>query len=183
MAARTPAGSHPTSSEIDMASEPQRRSVSSFAGIVSRDGISGILLILLGAATLYLNRNLSFGSMTSMGPGFFPRLLSFALVLAGFWIMIRGMIAGRLDIGWEDISSAPWRGLIVVGLSILVFALILETAGMFIASALLVFGSALAARPVRWGEAIIFAIVTSAAVTAIFIGGLQVTIPLWPDFF
>lgn len=166
-----------------MVSEPQRGAALSLSGIVSRDGISGILLILTGAVTLYFNRNLTFGSMTSMGAGFFPRLLSVALILSGIWIMVRGMLAGRRDVSRQDIAAAPWRGLIVVGSSILVFALLLETAGLFIAATLLIFGSALAAKPVRWLEAIIFSLVTSAAVAAIFIGGLRVTIPLWPDFF
>lgn len=149
--------------------------------ILSRDGISGLLLILAGAVALYLNRGLAYGTPTAMGPGFFPRLLSVALILSGLWILIRGLMNGAGDVTWSDIVSAPWRGLLVVSVSILVFALILETAGLFISGALLLFGTSFAAPRVRWVESVLFALIMSLAVAAIFVWGLKVTIPLWPN--
>ena len=148
---------------------------------MSRDSISGILLILVGAVTLYLNRSLAYGSPTTMGPGFFPRILSIAISLAGAWILIRGIASGHRDVAWQGIAAAPWRGLAVVSVSIVVFALILETAGLFISGALLLFGTSFASRRIRWVESIVFSLVMSFAVAAIFIWGLKVTIPMWPN--
>jgi hypothetical protein len=163
-----------------MDSNPVQRKSSYLGGVISRDGISGVLLILVGALTLYLNRGLAYGSPTAMGPGFFPRLLSIALVLAGLWILIRGMVNGQRDFGLGDIAAAPWRGLVVVSVSIVIFAFILETAGLFVSGALLIFGTSLASQRIRWIESIVFALTMSFAVGAIFVWGLKVTIPLWP---
>lgn len=164
-----------------MALDTTSRPHSALHGIVSRDGISGLLLILAGVVSLYLNRGLAYGAATAMGPGFFPRLLSIALILSGMWILARGMLSGRCDITLGDIAAAPWRGLAVVSASILIFALILETAGLFISGALLLFGSSFAATKIRWIESILFSLVMSLAVSAIFVWGLKVTIPLWPS--
>lgn len=149
--------------------------------ILSRDGISGVLLILSGAVALYLNRGLSYGTPTAMGPGFFPRLLAIALILSGLWIFMRGLVSGGGDVTWGDIASAPWRGLLVVSASILVFALVLDTAGLVVSGALLLFGAGFAAPRVRWMESVLFAVIMSLAVAAIFVWGLKVTIPLWPS--
>ena len=149
--------------------------------LISRDGISGILLILVGALTLYLNRTLAYGSPTAMGPGFFPRILSIAISVAGVWILIRGVASGERDVAWRDIAAAPWRGLVVVSISIVIFALVLETVGLFVSGALLLFGTSFASPRIRWIESILFSLIMSFAVAAIFIWGLKVTIPMWPN--
>jgi hypothetical protein len=153
-----------------------------YAGsLMSRDGISGTLLILFGILALWLNRSLAFGTPTAMGPGFCPRILSIAIIAAGLWILARGVAGRHRDIAWSDIAAAPWRGLVVVSASIIVFALILETAGLFVSGVVLLLGASFANRRIRWIESIVFSLVTSFAVGAIFIWGLKVTIPMWPN--
>jgi hypothetical protein len=151
-------------------------------GLISRDGISGLLLIVVAIVALYLNRGLDFGSARSMGPGFLPRLLSIALLLSGVWIALRGCINACGDVSWQTLGTAPWRGLLVVTGALLGFALILTSAGLFLSAALLIFVSGFAGGRVRWAESIVFAILMSVAVSAVFIWGLAVSIPLWPAF-
>jgi hypothetical protein len=151
-----------------------------FAGLVSRDGLSGLLLIGFAAATLIINGSLAFGTPGAMGPGFFPRILAVALILTGLWILIRGIVRAERDVSLATLRQAPWRGLIVVSICILLFAAIIDSLGLFAASAVLLFGSGFASARLRLVESAIFSILMTVAVVAIFVWGLKVPIPLWP---
>src|ERR1700680_1404751 len=60
--------------------------------LLDRDLLCGVLFVALGAATLFYARQYPLGSLTDMGPGYFPTILGAALVIFGATIGI-----GSLD--------------------------------------------------------------------------------------
>ena len=61
----------------------------------------GLFFIALGSAALWLSRDYPFGDLNRMGPGFFPRMLSFGMIGLGALSVLRGLpeLAGRMTAG------------------------------------------------------------------------------------
>ena len=57
-------------------------------GSVSKttDYLAGALMVLIGAGAVYVCSHYRMGTLTSMGPGFFPTLLGVLLILLGIAI-------------------------------------------------------------------------------------------------
>jgi hypothetical protein len=75
-----------------------------------------------------------------------------------------------------------WRPLIFVTASLVIFAVTVERLGLAIAIMLLTGVGAVAARTLKPVETAIAAVVLIVLSWAIFIVGLGLTIPLWPEF-
>jgi hypothetical protein len=131
------------------------------------------MFALLGLAGLWLSRELTFGTPTRMGPGFFPRCVSTGMLILGLLIAARGLMSVRLPVT-VDLRPVP----MVLG-SVLVFALLVERAGLPIATIACIMISAFASREARWREALLLAIGLAAAATALFVYGLGMPIPIW----
>lgn len=139
------------------------------------DLLGGGALMLFGLAVAgHAAGALDFGTLRQMGPGFFPVVLGLLLAALGLLIAVpawrrHGEVA-RIDI--------PEAGA-VLG-AILVFALLMNSAGLIIATALSVLIASLPAprRGVVWR--LVLAAVVTLATWAIFSAGLGMTIPLWP---
>lgn len=153
-----------------------------WAGAWSRDGLGGCLVILFGAVTLWLNARLDFGTAGAMGPGFMPRIIAICLILSGAAIVLGAALRREPSVSSADLAAAPWRGLVTVGVSIGVFALILQPAGLFVAGFVLLAGCSLANPKFKPVETLGFSLVTSLVVTALFAWGLKVPVPVWPTF-
>jgi hypothetical protein len=135
----------------------------------------GAFLIALAAGTLLTIRSLSMGSAGAMGPGYVPRAIAFGLLGFG------AVLIGRAFFVSGGRMSAPlWRSLLIVPASVAVFALLLMSAGLGIAS----FGSmvvaALASRETRLKETVIFAAALSAGAVLLFVKVLALPVPGLP---
>jgi hypothetical protein len=114
-----------------------------------------------------------------MGTGYIPRLLCWILLGLGAIVLAQGM---RQPSPPLRTSPAGWRAVISVTLGILAFALSIERLGLVIAIVLLTGIGALATRALRPLETAIAALALIALSWAIFIFGLGLTIPVWPDW-
>lgn len=148
-----------------------------------RDFWSGIMFAGFGATFAVLAREYDLGTLRQMGPGWFPFALGLLLTLLGILIVFS---AARSRPGGHDdddaIEPVGWRALLLVLLSIAVFALLLPYLGVIVAIVLMVVTSALAGHEKRPLEVVIVAIALSFACYAIFIYGLGVPLPVWPIF-
>ena len=61
----------------------------------NRDFWAGFMLIVFGAASIFIARDYPFGSTMRMGPGYFPSVLGGILVLFGVYVMIVGLRKGE----------------------------------------------------------------------------------------
>jgi hypothetical protein len=121
-----------------------------------RDFAAGALLLGIAAVFAYGQIGLSVGTSFRMGPGYFPLVLTVLLAALGSMILIAGLRAPR-----EPMGIIPWRGLILVTLSVVFFGATLKGLGLVPALAVTIFVSSLASRRWDW--------VTSAATTVVLV--------------
>lgn len=137
------------------------------------DFVSGGVFGGVGVAALVMARSYSFGSLASIGPGFFPTVAGLLLGGLGLMLLLRSLVshdAGR-------VSLAPWPIFVIVGSSVL-FALVLRPLGLPLAAALLVWLSTLASRSLGWPQALALAAAVAGFVTLVFVYGLGLQMPI-----
>jgi hypothetical protein len=134
----------------------------------NKDFWSGVMLIVIGGGALFIARNYQFGSSLRMGPGYFPVLLSAALVLFGVYFVVQGLRAGgeKLEGSWST------RALIIVPLSLVVFGLLIDRAGFIPAMLALIIISAAASKEFRLVEVSLFSVFLTAMCVIVFIWAL-----------
>ena len=127
--------------------------------------VAGLAGILIGAFAIWESWDYPMGSVTRMGPGYFPFLLGIVLV-----IVCLGIIAfeGRLADG-ADIKLPAFRGLVWIPLAVAAFALLVERFGLGPAIVAAVFLSAQADDDLGWKETAVLALATAAVCIVVFI--------------
>ena len=152
---------------------------SSLMQVVRReDVLSGLLFIVIAAVGLWVSRDYPIGTATRMSTGYVPRLLCWILLLLGMVVTIIGVRASEQS----QADAVGWRPLLFIPLSLVAFALLLDPAGLIIASAVLISIGALASRDLRMVEVIAAAVLLVGFVWTIFVWALGLTIQIWPDW-
>lgn len=144
------------------------------------DALAGLLFCALGLGFGLEALSYRFGSPARMGSGFFPLVLAVALFALGALIAWRGtrQASGSADeIHWD--SLAP-LGLILGALGL--FALLLDPLGYLATAFLTVMVASFAGPSLSLTTRLIQATVLATSTAVIFVWGLGVPIPLWPEF-
>jgi putative tricarboxylic transport membrane protein len=148
--------------------------------LARREVLAGLMFVGVGAFGLWASWGYHIGTAIDMGTGYVPRLLCWILVGLGAIIVVQGAFAnGAFTVGAD---ASPWRPLLFVPLSILIFAFSIERLGVVVATILLVAVGACAGRGLRTLEVAVTAIVLIAFTVAVFIWGLGLTIRIWPEW-
>jgi len=143
----------------------------------ARDVVAGLLFMAFGAVALVMAQSYAIGTAARMGPGYFPRLLGFLLLGLGglqLFLGLRSRIAAPLDL--------HWRPLTILLLSVGLFIVLTPVAGLAASGLVLVLVSSTASREFRWKDALIAGVVLGGAAAALFVRGLGVPLPIWPDY-
>lgn len=144
-----------------------------------RDFWSGLMFVAIGVFFGVGSRNYHLGDSARPGPGFFPLLLSIVMVILGAIVLFKSLTIESE--GGDPIGRVAWRPVLAIIGSVVIFGLILPRVGMVIALPVLVIVSALAGDEFRWRDAIVTSIVLTGFSWLIFVWGLSLTIPLWPN--
>lgn len=141
-----------------------------------QDVLFGAFLIAVAAAAMFVTRNLTVGTAADMGPGYMP--LAVALIILGFGVFLigRGLLAGHA----QDIEAVQIRPLLAILISVGVFALLAERAGLVVASLATILIAGLGGREFRIVESVLFACVLTACAVLLFVRVLALPIPIWP---
>lgn len=142
-----------------------------------RDIVAGLSLTAFGATSAaYALSQYSMGTITRMGPGMMP--VSLGVILAGFGIAIAAPAFFRRG----EAVRIVLRPLIFLSLSILCFAVLIETAGLLPAVFLTVVIATFAERTVPLSKAILLGASMAGLTWAIFILGLGLPLAAidWP---
>ena len=142
---------------------------------LTTDMLTGLLFLTLGGFVLVYGSRYPIGSTVRMGPGYFPRLISSGLALLGLVLVVRSLLRGG-----EAIGTIALRPLVVVLLGTFAFGILIERAGFWVASIVLVFASRLVERELRVAEVAGLALVLTALITVIFRYGLGLPMQLLP---
>ena len=138
---------------------------------LSTDLATGALFIALGGFAIIYGSRYAVGTTARMGPGYFPMLISSALVLVG------AVLVGRaLHSAGDALGTIRWRPLVLILVGVLSFGFLIDRAGLLAAGILLIVASRLADRELRPIETAILAIGLTLATGAIFLYGLGLPI-------
>ena len=132
-----------------------------------RDYYAGALVVLIGSSAAFIGAKYQIGTLTKMGPGFFPTCLGVLLVIMGIMIAIAARAGGggghsALDALHSVNSNPDWRGWGCIIGSVASFIVLAEYAGLAPATFFCVFVAAcgnVKASALLAGGITIFAIV------------------------
>ena len=143
------------------------------------DVLSGLLFIAIAAFGLWASRNYPVGTALRMGTGYMPRLLCWLLLGLGAIVLSQGLRQQAVPL---RSSPQAWRAVLSVTAALVAFGLSIERLGLVLANLLLTGLGALATSALRPLETAIAALGLIALSWSIFIFGLGLTIPVWPEW-
>lgn len=142
---------------------------------VDKDVFAGAFFVLLGAAGFWIGADYATGTAARMAAGFVPRLLCWALLGMGTIIVVTGFLRPS-----EEMERWQLRPLVLVLLSLLVFAGLIETAGLIPATIGLALVAAAGSKETRWLETLIFSAVLAVVSALVFVKALGLTMKILP---
>ena len=143
----------------------------------NKDFWAGMMLIVIGAAAMFIARTYPFGTSRRMGPGYFPTVLGAILILFGIYVMVKGLRNNeKIQAKWSPLA------LILLTLSVVLFGVLMKYAGFIPALMVLIFGSASAGRGFKFIEVLLLTVVLTALSVGVFIWGLGLPYPLIKGF-
>jgi len=138
-----------------------------------KDFFAGLIFILFGIAFIGIASEYGFGTARRMGPAFFPIILSGILIAIGIFISVRGIAVSE-----EPMRGFTLKGLVLVIVGTLLFGFLVRSAGVPIATALLVSVSAFASQRFNWKPTLVLAIGMAVFCTVVFIYALGLPMPV-----
>ena len=150
--------------------------------LARRDVLAGLLFVGVALLGLWLSRDYPIGTALRMGTGYVPRLLCWILLGLGTIVLDQGLRAAQTERPLSSAHMTAWRPVIFVTASLVIFGLSIEHLVLVLSILLLIGVGAVAARELRAIETIVAALVLIALSWGIFILGLGLTIPVWPEW-
>jgi hypothetical protein len=149
--------------------------------LARKDVLAGLLFVAVALFGLWISRDYPIGTALRMGTGYVPRLLCWLLLALGIFILLQGLRGAELA---RTAASGlrERRPVVFVTLGLVVFGLAIERLGLVISILLLIGIGAVAARDLRPLEMLVAALVLIALSWVVFIVGLGLTIPVWPEW-
>jgi len=143
------------------------------------DFILGLLYAVAGGGFAFAASRYDMGSLSYMGPGYFPLVLGLVLAFIGQIIMARAVFVPGAMVRLQSWNLRPliW----MVG-SVVIFGATLRPLGMVIALVLLVVTASLASREFTWKATLLNAFAMVVVNVGGFVYGLSLPFPLLPSF-
>jgi Tripartite tricarboxylate transporter TctB family len=149
------------------------------------DYLGGALMVLLGLGAVILAKGYQIGSLTNMGPGFFPVAVGVILALSGCVMLLQAAQATRVAArSARRATQAPrrpaeWRGWTCILVSIAAFVVLGTYGGLLPATFAIVFIAALGDRQNSLMSAASLAVAMTLVAWLVFWWALQVSFPLF----
>jgi hypothetical protein len=145
-----------------------------------KDFWAGVMFAVIGFAFAIIVKVYDYpmGTASRMGAGYFPFVLGNIMGVLGLVV-----IAQSLFTSGEPISKFAWRPLFWVLLGFVIFGLTAKLLGLVIAIVLLVVVSSYGGHEHKWKEAIISSAILAVSSVGVFVYGLKLPFPIWPEFF
>lgn len=143
-----------------------------------RDFWGSMALVLLALAALWLTRDIPGMDGPQFGPGTVPRMFAVCLLLLSGTVAIWSVFSEG-----ESPGQFHLRGMIVVSISVVVFALLIRPLGLAITTFVSFMIAALGTNETRWIEVTIVAALFTVASILLFVYGLALQFTILPRFF
>lgn len=147
-----------------------------------KDFWSGILFALLGVFFIVFAQEHELGQASRMGPAYFPTVLGILLAAIGLIVALLGYFRKAPITETGEIMPFRWNVLFLILGSILVFGLALNTFGLMLSLAAMILIAGLASPDFRFKETLAIILVMDLLAWLIFVYGVGMLVPVWPDF-
>ncbi len=134
-------------------------------------------MFIIGAAAALQGTTYQVGTLSRMGPGYFPIVLGTILALVGVAIFVMAGVGERPAA--KEKRPPEWRAWFCIGFSVVAFMVIGLYGGLVPATVAIVFISALADRKNTLKDAILLSAAMTVIAVVVFWWALQVPFPLF----
>jgi len=149
--------------------------------IRSKDALSGILFVGLGLFVTMFAASLRLGTLSAMGPGFYPLTLGGLSIVIGLLFLGKFFIDRIRNSQISVVDAIHLKPLAIMSAAFLVFSLMSTRLGLFISIILVVILSRLASNEeIVWWKLSIYAVGMSVFTAALFRYGLGLPLQIWP---
>jgi putative tricarboxylic transport membrane protein len=147
--------------------------------VLNQSGLGlGLIYLTLGALGLFIGLGYPLGSISRMGPGFLPIVISSLLLVFAVISLARAIGAGRPQFPSVQHISRGALSIVIVVVSVVTFAIVCNWIGLFPSTLLLILMSATASPQFRLTPVpIAGAIVVAGGFSYIFVKFLGLPIP------
>jgi hypothetical protein len=142
---------------------------------LTKNMLAGAMFCAIGAVFLYVGQDYPMGAARAMGPGYFPRMVAFLVVIFGALTAVRSYIKDENE--GLRLGIKPWP-LFAVFAAVITFALLLERIGLVATLAVTIVLSRLAAPNARPLELIGLIAIISTLIVGVFVYALGVPLQL-----
>jgi hypothetical protein len=140
-----------------------------------REFTAGLIFFCIGSVWLAGSLDHRIGSATAMGPGYFPFVVSLVVAALGIASVIRSLTLADTD----TLEPWPLAALLFVLGGVVGFGLLLQSAGLIAAAAVLILLSCWSRLRTQPGETLLLAVALIALVSGIFVFGLGMQVDLY----
>ena len=140
-----------------------------------KDFSGGLMFIGIGAFFAIGAGAYPMGTAVRMGPAYFPTVLGWILVVLGLIVFVRSFF-----LRGEPLPKSNFRPMIFILGSVIAFGLLLDKAGLALASLVVMMLSAMGGWDFRWKEQLVNAVFLTVMNIAVFYYGLGLPFRLWP---
>jgi putative tricarboxylic transport membrane protein len=141
-----------------------------------QDLAAGLSFLAIAGGALWVAWDYPTGTAVRMSSGYFPRLLCLLLALIGLFVALRA-----LAVDGPALTAVRLRPVLLVSAAVAVFAYSIQTLGLVLATVLITMIGGFASPQVRLLEMVAVAVGLALMATAIFIWGIGLPIPIWPE--
>ena len=134
---------------------------------------AAITLFVIGAGGVWFGREYDVGTVSTMGPGYMPMLLSYSLIV---FAAIIGFRAVRIE--GPPLTPTRWRPIILILLSIVCFAVLIRTAGLLITAFVVPVVAATATSESKRLETLALSAFLAMFCVLVFVYGLGQALPV-----
>lgn len=136
----------------------------------------GVVFTLYAVGYLIASLKYPYTNKFGMGPGFFPRWVAVLSIIAGVAYIFMSLYKDKFIVEEVFPQKKELINVLTVVLAIFVFVLVVKHIGFLISSTLLLF--VIFIRSYKWPKALLFALIASVIVFAIFKIGFKVPVPV-----
>ena len=153
------------------------------------DLVAAALFVVIGVSAVWIAADYSVGTLRRLGPGALPLGVGALLILSGIGLALQALARARAHPSWRSqpllrFPKPPQahvvRSTVCVVLGLGLFGLLVRPAGLFLATAMLVFVSSRAESGTPILGSLALAIIIPAMCVGIFVYGIGLPFRVWP---
>ena len=142
-----------------------------------KDFWAGLMFIAFGLFFLVVSRNYQMGSAVRMGPAYFPTVLGGIMAVLGAIVFFQSLV-----VNGEKVPRFSFKPIFFISLALVLFGYLLKPLGFVLDLVVLTFVCAFGGHEFRAKEVTILTVILVIFSVLVFVKGLTLPFPLWPDF-